>query len=333
MEKEVSTEKPAVHRLSWVNIGLYIAAAVFFIVIYIKADLLFSSYQVGRLIGTLIFLLLIPLFFSKLAWKFSKHKDRSARITFNFVIIFAALSSFSQLLEGTGYIERHNNIIEKQHILEYVKRNSDDPYEINKARAALNEAVMDDYKSRSKKNEDLVNRLENVQFEFLKEVFQRRKQWEATFAALPDLSGTDISHIKNVTDYHNNISVINTYIEATQVFKKQMQNIESDYKNRFTTDELNEKIVQATLESVETGINEQRPTLYLLLNAHIKYGNDMLTLFKLLHDNHEKWDHKDNEIIVNDQELLKEVSSLYDAINQSLNNIDELNKQLLPFQS
>ncbi|WP_163834403.1 hypothetical protein [Spartinivicinus ruber] len=207
--------------------------------------------------------------------------------------------------------------------------NSEDPEQLD---SAYNEFV-DDVQSniafmeRVKSGKDKL--FYSILRKFVEETAQKNKQLDDAMIAVQSPRILDYALLKREGEFEFQIGVVKNYIKEATENNEYTLNAILNLNEKLKALGEDSQIYKGSVSVLNITFSRQKPTLELLGQAHVDYGNHMLEVLENLKNNKETWLYENDELIINDDAVQTKHNQLVDSLNGDENKINLLVEKLV----
>jgi hypothetical protein len=286
-----------------------------------------NGFSIGYLFGSIIILMIIPLFFAFIVWLIKGKKPYAGTYTFNIVLIVMCFGMVKEIAAISNEKKDSVDAITKS-ASEYRDKisNEEDGIKAYQEHIANVEDEISKMIRNSTGNEQEVYK--NLQkFNSINSTVMIDWQKSVDSVAQPRI--LDYSLLNNQPEFKYQIEVLKYYKNQSEFYKNHFEN----RKLLFT--ELNKNIPKGnqTLKGVMTGIinkdSIQKPIFEPYIKSHIDYSDNLIEIVEFLKANQSKWDYKNDELKFSTAELENKYLALINRIVEDENRINELTDKLI----
>jgi len=280
--------------------------------------------QIGKLIGSLIILFLLPTLFAWIVWCLTGKNGKALSITFNIVLTLILLGHIEPLLPETQEME---GIQKKEEESTSEVSKTDDPEKTNSANN-LTDSLNDILNKISESNTGKENQFVNIIKKYAGEMQSSGQQWRDSFNAVLSPRILDCSLLNSENEFKYQKNVIRLYIEESNGFNELTTNTVSNLKKRLSVLGEGNKLAINALKGASKQYLLQQPILEPLITAHIEYGSNILQILDLLQVNRDKWSFENDELKISNKDVRSRHNELLKAAIKNEATINTLSIKL-----
>lgn len=301
----------------------FIAISSISLYIYIG---IFTSYNIGKLIGLLLSYLLIPMLVAWIVWIFSKNKVNAGSITFNITLTLVVLGQFSQFAKKVNFNKTLSEMSSQN--LEYYKSlaNDQDSDELNKSYDDYVNSMKNGFGELSKSSTGDEKEFYKIMAEYVEETNLIVKVWQDSFDKIDSPAILNLSLLKSDYEIIRQKKLITFYLESTKKYQLFFTNMVSNMTLKLNKFGVNSPIAEGGISGISEQFEKNEPIFTPLMVAHINYGTNMIEYLEVLQLNQDKWKFENDELIINDEIIDNKINEIFEQIEMhgtSINNLAE----------
>ena len=296
-----------------------------------------ASSQGIRVLVVISTSMIFPVIISWIVWLLSARKKYAGDISFKIILSFLLIGNLSNT---TKQIKEYK---EKKFIT-YL-----DEFRVNKSKhkkSALNSKSSKIFDLNFKKYQSssliyldkiskLVNKEEKKAIKIfkksLKKILKETDIWNKSVEELSSERILNYSLLKRDKEFTYQYKIVKNYIIKARNHKKNVTSFPKELEQKLYDSGINKdgKFMKSFKEKIINKASKKNPLFEVLMNEHIKYGNNLIILLSHLEKNLKIWNYKNNKIIINDTKVSKEYYRIIEKISINEDNISSLSKDYL----
>lgn len=301
-----------------------IVAVVIIALFLVNPDL--SPEHIGRLIGRVFSLLLFPAMFAWIVWRLTGKKENGGSITFNVVLTLILLGQVAQTSRTNMELESIQ--VEKEKFQDTFA-SSENPEEVTTAYNEYVDNMQNSFKDLSDQNTGAKKQFFAIMANFTSESQKIAQAWQQSYLAVSSDRLLDYSLLNNDKEFQYQKSILQDYIGQTETYGESYKNTLPRLQKDLSVLDQNDPMVKGAIEGATEKYEQQRPIFEPLMQAHLSYGKNLISVLDLLHDHQGQWSSEDGQIQFNDDDTLESFNQLVEQLIDNETSINTLAEQLV----
>lgn len=286
-----------------------------------------SSVTIVRFMGKLLGLLFLSSLFAWIVWRLSGKNERRKSLTFNIVLTLALLGQLAQTAQKAQQYQQLNEL--GMHAQKFKETVYKDPEAYNSAYNKFMDSSKTQFDSLSKTGTGSEKQFFKIMGEFMSEVQVAYQDWSNSFAAIQAPEILDYALLNNDEVFENQKKIIQLYLDKTKNYQVFHKGVLPDLEERLSVFGKDNTLAKDALEGFTDKYLAQKPTVELLLQAHLDYGNGLLQMLEFLRKNQGKWVYANSELTFNTDDMINQYNELVKDVVKQESIVNTLSQNLI----
>lgn len=284
----------------------------------------FETYTLGRSLGSVIGIILIPTLLALLVWFIFGRQEKGGTTTFNILLtlmFLGSMSEFSQIAK-----DRQKPINDLQKAVSNYKENTlayPDSTDANYSELTTNIKKSIDELIKSSIGEE--RKLWLVLKGFFKKSDSTSVEWNKAYHAFAEPRILDFNRLNNSKEFEFQKQIIQEYIDESNNLKSFVENRVDYLKEQTKGIDKENKAYKGFIKGLTIKDSIQKPIFLPYINAHIEYGQEIKQIVELLEKEQGEWSYdNDTETLIFES---PETQTTYEKlIDDAISNEEIVNK-------
>lgn len=309
-------------KVNWIFAIIVIGISSF---VFLKKDGI-NGFSLGYLVGLIVTAGIIPLIFALVVWLIRGRVPYAGTYTFNIVLAFLCLGIVKEI--GAMSMERSNSIDEISKSVTSYKNslsNNGDP-----------DRAFDQYSSTFQKNlAKLINNSSGNEQEVYKkllEFFTNNQivmvEWQKSYDSVMNPRILDYSVLNSSEELKYQVNVLEHYRAESESYKKNFITRKSRMKELFVNIPQNNEVLQGVMAGISKKDSVQKPVFVPLIDTHIEYSNNLISILDLLKKNEQDWTYDNGQLFFESEEIEDKFTGIIQKVIENEQIINELSDKL-----
>jgi len=317
------------YKLSKSNIILSSIFCVLLLIIAIRL-LGFSYYTLGVSLGVIITTFIIPLIISFLVWLLFPAKNKSQSVVFNIIAILFFWGSFVEIakIKNEKTVLFKNILIAKEQLVIDTKKQPDSTQlNYSKFSKTIKKNIKQIVEMSGGSEKKVFVAVEN----YFNEFNMIYPKWDNSYEKVLNDTILNFKLLKETKECDRQINIVENYILNSKEYKNFIVTRKDFLKKKGIENDIKDSFIKAFLKELKTKDSIQLPLLKKHLNAHIKYGENIINIIQILKDSNHKWDYNDDILLFDEDKtmnnynkVIEELTKNEEIINSSHSEITEI---------
>lgn len=280
-----------------------------------------SLYAAGQTFGKLLSFVIFPAIFGWVVWLISGKKQNGGGMVFNLVLTLMVLAQIPKANLSSNDRQQITGLKEDQERLRKTLLNSEDLDEIDQAQDEYLDSMQSRIHKIANDKSGSERKLWQMIGTFVDERVEIEKEWNTAFQEVQSDDVFNFALLDSNESYQHQKKVIENYIGKTEFYLNFFKDLMPTLEKRINDLSVSSKQAEAFIEGAKRSHNRQKPIFIPLMEAHIKYGGNMLSTLDLLNTHPDQWSYEDDDIWIDDDDLLNQY-------NENINDLTQLEETI-----